>query len=142
MQNSNEQEHPGRPTSRAENTVARSLRMILGHTATGDSLDESNDLRSVLSAMEYFIPEVLQIHREWNDESLDAVLPLVTRKTGEREFEVLGQCILISDQTIVPIHLHLQVHPSEDRVSWLECRLGEKGPHEWCVDRTGLPVRA
>lgn len=104
--------------------------MILERIATGNSLEESDNLRNAMSAMEYFIPEVLQeIHKQWDGESLDGIFPLVTRKTGEREVEILGQCILISDQTLVPIYVAMQVHASEDKVNWLECRLGEKGLH-------------
>lgn len=97
---------------------------------TGDRIQETDELRDVLSALEYFIPEVLrEIHSEWTYESLDGVFPLVAQKTGDREAELFGQCILIGDQTIVPIHVRLQVHPKEDNVIWFECNLGAKGPH-------------
>jgi hypothetical protein len=59
--------------------------------------------------------------------SLDGIYPVLARKTGEGEMELFGQCILISDQTLTPLHLRLQVGPTEDEVSWLECRLGERG---------------
>ena len=129
MQNSNEQE---RAISRAEEAIARSFRIILNSTLTGSIVEKSDDLREALNAMEYFIPEVLrEIHREWENESLDGVLPLIVRKTGEREVELVGQCILISDQTLVPIYVILQIHSAKNKVTWLECRLGEKG-----ADRT------
>ena len=129
MPNPNEQSHPHRNVSRSEELVARAVRKTLDGLAIDATLDESDDLRDVLSALEYFLPEVLrEIHSEWNDESLDGVCPLVTRKTREREIEILGQCILITDQALAPLHLNLQVHPSENRVNWLQCSLGEKGP--------------
>jgi hypothetical protein len=51
----------------------------------------------------------------------------VARKIGEREIEIFGLCILMSDQTMTPIHLRLQLSPTTNEVSWLELRLGERG---------------
>lgn len=82
----------------------------------------------MLSSLEYFIPDVLaEVHYEWRREGLDGVLPLRARKVSELEAELVGHCILISDQTVVPFHLRLQIDPSEDKVSWLELRLGQRG---------------
>ena len=128
MVSSNERSHPDRDISGSEELVAKSVRKTLDGLAVGTTIAESDDLRRVSNALEWFIPEVLrEIHPEWSDESLDGVYPLIARKVGEREIEIVGQCILISDQTLVALHLNLQVHPSEDRVNWLQCSLGEKG---------------
>ena len=133
MQNFNEQERCGRMISKAEEIVAKSVRTILGRVATGDNIEDCDDLRDVLSALEWFIPfipEVLQeIHSEWINESLDGLYPPVTRKTGEREVEIFGLCNFISDQTLTQIYVHLQIGLSEDKVTWLECRLGDNSPH-------------
>lgn len=84
----------------------------------------------MLSALEFFVPEILkEIHPEWKYESLDGILPVVARKTGETQVEIFGQCILISDQTLAPIHLRVQVTPAGDEISWLEIKLGELSKH-------------
>jgi hypothetical protein len=128
-QNINEQESYERIVTKGEECLAKSVRTLLGRVTTGDKIEESDDFREFLCDLEWYIPEVLrEIHSEWKTESLDAVFPLVTRKTGEREVVVFGQCILITDQTFTPIYVKLQIHSSEDKVTWLECKLGETDP--------------
>ena len=113
----------------SDERLVKSVRTILDQVTTGDKIEESDDLQEFLNALEWFIPEVLEeIHSEWKNECLDAVLPHLTRKTGEREVEVFGLCILITDQTFTPIYVKLQIHSSEDKITLLECKLGEKDP--------------
>jgi hypothetical protein len=90
------------------------------------AIGESADLRDALAAIEFFLPEVLrEVHAEWQEESLDGIYPAFIQKTGDDEIEIIGLCILISDQTLTPIHLRLQLAPTDNTVSWLECNLGE-----------------
>jgi hypothetical protein len=114
--------------SRAELSVSRSLRAALVDLPDGASIADSEQFREVLCGLEYFLPEVLgEIHPEWHRESLDGIIPLVARKTRAGEAEIFGLCIIISDQTLTPLHVYLQVAASADEISWLECRLGERG---------------
>ena len=117
--------------SSIEQRVSRSLRAILADLPDGASIGDSEQFRQVLSGLEFFLPhQVLsEIYPEWNHESLDGILPLVARKTGDGEAEIFGLCIIISDQTLTPLHIRLRVAASTDEVSWLECRLGERGKH-------------
>jgi hypothetical protein len=62
-------------------------------------------------------------------EALDGILSLVARKTGRLEAEILGLCILLSDQSVTPLHVRLQIGIYNDEITWLECRLGERGNH-------------
>jgi len=83
-----------------------------------------------MSDLEFFLPAILRVkHAEWMEESLDGVWPLVARKTGEGEVEILGYCMIISNQRYTPLHLRLKIGPANDEVLWLECTLGERGPH-------------
>lgn len=83
-----------------------------------------------MSGFEYFIPEVLlELYPDWKYESLDGVVPLVAQKIGEREALFFGLSYLITDQKLAPILIQLQILETEDCVNWLECRIGEKGPH-------------
>ena len=112
----------------SEEIVSRSLRGILAALPAGGLIQRDERFNDVLSALEYFVPEVLaEIHHEWRREGLDGVLPLRARKVSELAAELVGHCILISDQTVVPVHLRLQIAPGEDKVSWLELRLGQRG---------------
>jgi hypothetical protein len=86
----------------------------------------TDDLACKLGGLETFLLEVLrEVHPEWEGESLDGILPIIARKTGPREAEILGHCILITDQTVVPFHLRLQVDADQDEICWLELRLGK-----------------
>lgn len=119
-----------RLTSQSEQYISRTLRAILDSVPIGSRIAEAEYFREVLGGLERFVPRVLlEIYPEWKGDSLDGIFPLVASKTGEGEVEIFGLCILISDQTLVPLHLLLQIAPTVDEVSWLECRLGEAGAH-------------
>lgn len=78
-------------------------------------------------ALEYYLPGVLrECHPEWRHESLDGVMTALANKLGDHEAEIYGLCILISDQTLAPLHLRIQVDAQDDTINWLECRLGEQ----------------
>jgi hypothetical protein len=118
--------------SRAEQSVSRSLRGILADLANGASIPDSEQFHDALRALEVFVPEILaEVYSEWKQGGLDldGVLPVLARKTGDGEAEIFGLCVLISDQTVTPLRVSLQVAASEDKISWLECRLGERGKH-------------
>ena len=116
--------------SRVELIVSRSLRIVLADLADGAGIGDSEQFREVLSGLEVFLPDqVLSvIYPDWEHE-LDGIIPILARKSGGGEAEIFGLCILITDQTVTPLHVHLQVAVSTDEVSWLECRLGERGKH-------------
>jgi hypothetical protein len=112
--------------SKAEQIVSRSLRALVADVPVGGDLAASEQLAELSSALEYFVPEMLaEVYPDFC-EGLDGVYPAFARKSGEREAEVFGLCILIADQTLTPLHLRLQACPSQDEISWMECRLGEK----------------
>jgi hypothetical protein len=114
--------------SKAEGNASRWLRKAIGELPSGASLLECQELPAILSSLEYFIPEVLgEIYPEWKKESLDGILPVGARKTTDREAEILGLCVIISDQTLTPIRVRLLVAPFQDEIAWCECRLGERG---------------
>ena len=116
--------------SRAEQIISRSLRTVLAELPDGASIGDCDLFRDVLSGLEFFLPQILsEVYPEWKGESLDGVMPLLACKRCELDAEIFGLCILISDQTITPLHVRLQVAASTDEVSWLECRLGEREKH-------------
>ena len=109
-----------------EQRVCERLGPLLREHSVGDSLGDLVTQRDLMASFEFFLPEVLrEVHDEWQGESLDGVYPRYFRKTGEREAELLGLAIFISDQTLTPIHFRLQLSPAFDRVSWIDLRLGE-----------------
>lgn len=105
------------------------MRAILAHVSIGESIEQAAEFRDLLSTLERYLPEVLrEVHPVWARESLDGVYSELARKTGECEIELAGLCIFISDQTLTPLHVRLQISPSRDEITWLDCRLGEAGP--------------
>jgi len=60
-------------------------------------------------------------------ESLDGTLSAVTRKIGPREIEVIGFCVLMSDQSLAPVYVRLCISSEEDEIASIECRVGEPG---------------
>jgi hypothetical protein len=119
-------------TSKTEEILSRSLRAILADLPTEAIIPDrdSEQFRRFCEELQWFLPETLAgLHPEWCRESLDGLYPVVARKTAEREAEIFGLCLFISDQTLTPIHLRLQVAQAADALSWLECRVGERGVH-------------
>jgi hypothetical protein len=106
--------------------LSSSLRTTLATLPIGGRIVDSEEFRVITSALEHFIHGVLrEIHPRL--ESLDWLLPFVARKVGDAEAEIFGLAILISDQTLTPFHVRVQLAVADDEVSWIECRLGERG---------------
>ena len=124
-------------SSRAEEIASRCLRAVLTPLSPGSSIEDSDEFRTFQSAMEYVIPSALQEkYPWWRYESLDAFRFAVARKLGPEEAELIGLCLLISDQTWTPLHLRLRVSALSDSIEWLDCRLGEPGEGNGGMVRT------
>ena len=65
------------------------------------------------------------MHPFWKYESLDGVFTELAIKTAERQAEIAGLCILMSDQTLTSYHVRLRWASNVDEIEWLDCRLGE-----------------
>jgi hypothetical protein len=78
--------------------------------------------------LECFIEAIFaEAYPEWDDyECLDGVIPLAAQKVAEDEAAIFGIGTIMSDQTLAPFYLRLQLETSSDTVSWVDCRLGEK----------------
>lgn len=111
-----------------EQYIAVALRKTLEGVACGGALAETPELQSVLAGLEYFLPQILsELHPFWKWESLDGFYLAEAMKTGPCKARLRGICILISDQTLTPFDLKMQVSPYEDEIEWMECRIGECG---------------
>jgi hypothetical protein len=111
-----------------EETIACLLRAILDGLADDAIIENSEAFRNVLNALNFFLPAILaERHPEWKHESLDGIYPDCARKTGPNDVEISGVCILISDQTLTPLHVCLQISASGNEIEWLECTLGVRG---------------
>lgn len=114
--------------SRGEEFASHSLRAILTELPTGTAIEDSEEYQHALTGLFWFLPDVLgEVYAEWKFIGLDGLYPVVARKTAEREIEFFGQCCFVSDQTLTPVHIRLQVAPRVDEISWMELRVGAMG---------------
>lgn len=110
-----------------EQRLCENLAPLLRAHAVGDAIGAPPEGNHLLSSFEFFLPEVLrEVHDEWRYESLDGVYPKQFHKSSEREIELIGLANFISDQTLTPLYVRLQLAPNYDRVSWIDLKLGER----------------
>lgn len=115
--------------SSIERHLSHSLYKMLTPLPVNATISESVIFRDVLSSLEYFIPKVLQeVYNEWKYEGLDGVLPATALKTNDYEVEIVGLAIILSDQTLTPVYVRLQIIPNQEEIAGFECKLGELGP--------------
>jgi len=87
-------------------------------------VESSSDLSA---SLELFIPAALANgHPRWAGESLDGIYVSLARRIDTRALELLGTCILISDQTRVPVHATFRLS-AVGEISAYALRLGEPG---------------
>jgi hypothetical protein len=48
-------------------------------------------------------------------------------KSEANQLKIIGKCILLSDQCLVPIYIQIRVSNSSDEIEWMECKLAELG---------------
>ena len=111
--------------------AGQALRELLAGVPDGDGLPEGEAFGKLQSVLERLVPALVG----WRHESLDGFRFAVAKKVCPHDAELLGLCLLISDQTWTPIHLRLSVAPGDDALRVEECHLGEAD------DATGEMVR-
>ena len=113
-------------TATAEAVAARSAETILAAHSVGDDIAETEALADLLSALELVIPSVLRLTypAEWRFESLDGFRLALAQKISATELELLGLCLLISDQTWTPFTARLRQSPDRSSISAISCQVG------------------
>lgn len=77
--------------------------------------------------LEFLIPRVLgECYPEWQKESLDGFFISSAVKKSEVSAELMGTCILISDQSVTPFRLDMSLSTPPASLR-LRIRLGEAG---------------
>jgi hypothetical protein len=114
--------------AKAEETTSRLLRSVLSSIPDGGTIEDSDEFLDLQSALELFLPVVLRERypNEWRGESLDGFRLAVARKVGPAEAELIGLCLLISDQTWTPVHVRLRSGSSGTSIPWVRCKLGTR----------------
>jgi hypothetical protein len=113
-------------TNSLEQKVAHGLRAVCQHVTDQEKLPQTAELRELTNALEFYLPDVLrEVQPFWRNESLDGLYHEVAIKTGPRQVEFAGRCILISDQTVTSYHIELRGGAAGDVVEWIDCCVGE-----------------
>lgn len=108
--------------------IGTNLAALLAAREIGERIVHCERLQEACSGLEWFVPTLLaRTYPEWEHECLDGIIPWVTRKSAEREVEILGACVLLPSRGWTPLHLRVQLSPGGDEVAWLHCDLGERG---------------
>jgi len=123
-----------------EQVIVTNLRTVLKGLPVGADISKSEHFSKALSGLERFVPPILgEIYPEWNGgECLDGIIPFIARKSTESEIELFGLCWLMKDQTQTPVHLRIQIFHLRAVISFLECKLGERGEHGMLRMKGGL----
>jgi hypothetical protein len=112
----------------AEEIASRCLREMLTPLVSGSTLEDSEIFRGFQSALELLIPaELARTYEWWRYESLDAFRLCIARKLGSCEAELVGLCLLISDQSWTSFHLRIRIAPHSNMLERLDLNLGEIG---------------
>jgi len=112
---------------RLESHLVSELRELLREVPIGAQFAVSSSA-DICSSLELFLPKLLRNqHKEWVRESLDGIFVARALKTGPAAAQLAGTCILISDQTVTPFLIDLEVSPTIDSVVAFRVLLGEAG---------------
>jgi hypothetical protein len=108
-------------------TLALELKVLMSDVPVGSdfAVAPSSDL---CFSLELLIPRMLRLdYPEWMRESLDGVFVARARRTAPAAAELVGTCILISDQAVTPFQVSLVLSPSGDTLESYRVRIGEPG---------------
>src|SRR5271155_4815754 len=109
-----------------ERLAARQLADLVEQGVVGESVPVSSS-SDICDTLELLIPQVLRAeHPEWERESIDGFSFSLAERRGIASAEFAGTCILISDQTVTPFRLELNV-ADDGRLRPSVIRLGESG---------------
>lgn len=107
--------------------LASELNELLMNAAVGAEFVISSSA-PICYTLELFIPELLRRrHVEWTHESLDGFFIASSKKTGPAAAELIGTCILISDQSVTPFRASFVVSTDGISLAAHRVRLGEPG---------------
>jgi hypothetical protein len=130
-------EHDGR----LERVAANQLDALIHEVPIGSTLriDSSSP---VCDTLELLIPEILRReHAEWQRESIDGFFFASSLRSDNDAAVLAGTCILISDQTVTPFAVDLDLAP-EGGFRSLRIRLGEAGAGALGISGPGCKSRA
>jgi hypothetical protein len=110
-----------------EPAVAAEVKALLAATPTGSDITIPTGAE-IGALLEYFLPRLLaQKYPRWSGESLDGISALRATKTAANALLIVGTAILISDQTLTPFLVEIEVAASGESIKAYRVCVGEPG---------------
>ncbi len=114
--------------SKAEEIASHCLRNVLKPLSAGALIEDSDDFNTFQTALTRVIPSALaEAYDHWRYEGLDGFRFAVARKVGPDEAEFVGLCLLVGNQTWIPLYVRVRIAPESDHIVSLDCKVGESG---------------
>lgn len=110
-----------------EAKIASELEALLSENSVESNLHVKPNA-DFLYLLELYIPRLLS-HKylQWEYESLDGFYLASARKLSSNSAKFSGLCILISDQTVTPFVIRLELNSLRDSIASYQIFLGELG---------------
>ncbi len=84
------------------------------------------DSTKLPSLLEVFITlELREKYEEWKYESLDGIYSGNISLEDSNQLNLVGMCILTSDQSVVPIYISIKVSDDFDEVLWIKGKIAD-----------------
>ncbi|KNY25864.1 hypothetical protein [Pseudobacteroides cellulosolvens] len=115
-------------TQKIEKSLSKLIGIIINKFESGVDIYDSEELREALSLFETFISlELRKKYDDWEYESLDGIYEGQILMTGKNKISIIGMCVLVSDQSYIPIYINIEISDSTDEIVWMDCKLAELG---------------
>ncbi len=119
---------PFSPADRLELALVAELKTLLMPIHAGEhfTVEPSDEL---CYSLELYLPRILATqYPEWDTESLDGLFVAQGVKTGIACAELVGICVIISDQTVAPFQVEVVLASSDAALlQSIRIRIGEPG---------------
>lgn len=103
--------------SNIEQSICELVHSLLEKLEPGDAIYESEVFRDILSHLEVFITlELRKKYREWKYESIDGIYISHASVEGINQISISGMCILVSDQSLIPIQVQFMIADSNNEL--------------------------
>jgi hypothetical protein len=116
-----------KPVDALDSQLASELEQAMLGVAVGEQFKVSPS-DSICYSLELYIPRLLRSHYSgWRTESLDGIFVIRAVKKSLGAAQFVGTSILISDQTVTPFMLDIELSASGNSIDIVRLMLGELG---------------
>ena len=113
-----------------ESQLCEHLASLIDRATDGDEIDRySDDFLAVDQGLRRWAvsANLAEVYEFWKRETVDYIEYAIARRTSVATAEFVGTACWLPECWWTAVHVHLRISRQEQRVSWMECRVGEKG---------------